>query len=109
VAQRRLAEGVLPHAVGGQASEVDVGKGELRRVGEAPGLGGQGAVLVDDRVAVPGEVGGRLAEARGAVEVGREAARRLVGDELVAVALLADDDVRRREVRHHGGAGEGRE
>ena len=35
------------------------------------------AVLVDQRVAVPGEVGGRLAEPRGAVEIGREAARRL--------------------------------
>src|SRR5207244_10825069 len=79
-----------------QAAEVDVGKGELRLGREAPRFGEQRAVLVDERVAVPGEVGGGFALARGAVEIRGEAARRLVRHELVAIAFLADDDVRRR-------------
>src|SRR5947207_864550 len=109
VAARAFGKGVLPHAVGEQPVEIDVGERELRGGGEALRFGKQGAVLVDDRVAVPGEIGGGLADARRAVQVGRQAARRLVGGQLVAIALLADDDVRRGEIADDAGAGERRE
>ena len=105
----RRAEGVLPHAVGQQPVEVDIGKGELRGVGEAPRLGDQAAVLVDERMPVPCQVGGRFALAGGAVQVRRDAARRLVADELVAVAFLADHHVGRRQVGDHRRPGERRE
>ena len=53
-AQRRLAEGVLPHPLLGQPLEVDLGLDELRLVGEAGRFGQQVASLADQRVAVPG-------------------------------------------------------
>jgi hypothetical protein len=109
VAQRRVAERVLAHAIGEQAPEVDVGERHLRLVGKALGFGDQRAVFVDDGVPVPREVGGRFAKAGGAVQIGRKAARRLVGHQLVAVALLADHDVGSREVGDDRRAGERRE
>ena len=57
----RVAERVRARAVGEHPVEVDVGEQQLLVVGEALGLGDQVAVLVDHRLAVPGEVGRRLA------------------------------------------------
>ncbi len=108
MAPDRLAEAVLAHAVLRDPVEIDVRGDELRAVGEAVRLGEQRPVLVDEPVAVPGEIGGRFAEAGGAVEIRGEAARRLVRAELAPVAVLADDDVRRREVQQHGRARERR-
>src|SRR4051794_35260238 len=104
-----LRKGSLPHAVGEQPAEVDVGERELRLVREASRLGEQVAVLEHHRVAVPCEVGGGLAQTRRAVEVGRNAACRLVAAELLAKAVLADHDVRRREIGDYRRAGEGGE
>ena len=71
VVERPLAEPLLPDPV-----EVDVGDAAPRPVGEALGLGEQVAHLVDQRLAVPRQVGGRLALAGGGVEVRRQAALR---------------------------------
>ena len=92
----RVAEAVRARAVREHPVEVDVGDQQLLVVGEALGLGDQVAVLVDHRLAVPGEVGRRLAAARGGVDVGGDAARRLAADERVAEVGLADRDVARR-------------
>ncbi len=70
------AEAVGAHAVLRDAVEIDVAGDQVRLVGEALGLGDARAVLVDHAVAVPGEVGGRLAVAGGAVQIRGEAARR---------------------------------
>src|SRR5207302_757224 len=75
MAARGFGESVLPHAIGQQPVEIDVGERELRSSGEALRFGEQGPVLVDDRVAVPGEISGGLANACRAVQVGRQAAR----------------------------------
>src|SRR4051812_1658191 len=105
--KRGRAEGVLAHAIGLQAAEVDVGKRELRLRRETLRFGEQRAIFVDEGVAVPREIGGRFALSRGAVEIGGDTARRLVADQLVAVALLAHDDIRRREIGHYRGPGKG--
>ena len=55
---------LVVHAVGDEPVEVDVGEDQLLLVGEALRLGELLAVLVDQRLAVPGEVGRRLAERR---------------------------------------------
>ena len=102
----RVAERVLPHALARDALEVDVGGDEVRAVDEALRLGEQVAVLVDQRLAVPAEVGGRFAEPGRRVQVGREAARRLQADEPVPVVRLADRDVRGRQVDEHRRAGQ---
>ena len=74
------------------------------RLGESAGFGQRDAVLEDRGLPVPGEVGGRLAGARGGVEIGREAARRLRLAEQLARVGLADRDVAGRQVGQHGGA-----
>ncbi len=102
-----VAEGRLAHALLDEPLQVDLGAEHGGLVGEALGLGEQHAVLGDERVAVPGEVGGGLAGAGGRVEVGGEAAGRLAHDELAAVVGLAHGDVRGRQVEQDRGAGEG--
>ena len=62
------------------------------------------AALGDEAVAVPGEIRRRLAEAGGAVQLHGEVLRGRRAHELLAVLPLADDDVRRGEVREHGRA-----
>ena len=76
---------------------------------EALRLGHQLAALGDQAVAVPGQIGGRLAEAGGAVELHGEVLRGRHAHEVLAVLPLADRDVRGREVREHGRAGERRQ
>ncbi len=103
-----LAEGIGAHAVLHDAVEVEVPQRDLRAVGVALGLGNARAVLVDHAVPVPCELCGRLAEARADVKIAGDAARRLVGDQLAPVLVLADGDVGRREVEEHVGTGERR-
>jgi hypothetical protein len=93
------------HALIRQAVEVDVGIDDVRVVAEAFRLGQQVALFVDKRLAVPGHVVGRFAAAGRGVQVGREAARRLLAHELVPIPALAHHDVRGRQVDQHRGAG----
>ena len=72
----RVAERVRGGPVGEHPVQVDVREQQLLVVGEALGLVDQVAVLVDHRLAVPREVGRRLAAARGGVDVGGDAAGR---------------------------------
>ena len=104
--RRRMARGVLAerrlaHAVLDQHARVDVGERERPRQAEARGLGEDLAAFADDPLPVPGEIGGRLAEAGGAVHLHRQVLRRRAAHQLVAVVALRDRDVRRRKVREH--------
>ena len=104
--RRRMARGVLAerrlaHAVLDQHARVDVGERERPRQAEARGLGEDLAAFGDDPLPVPGEIGGRLAEAGGAVHLHRQVLRRRAAHQLVAVVALRDRDVRRRKVREH--------
>ena len=94
----RVAPGARLGAVGLETVEVDIGcdQAVLERV--ALRLGQTVAVLVDQRLTVPGEVGGRLSGAGGGVEVGAERAGRMRRAQGVAVLRLADDDVAGRQV-----------
>ncbi len=69
----RVVEARHAHAVLGEALEVNVGDDDLLFGREAIRLGQQIVVLVNDGVAVPGEVGGRFARTRRRIEVGRDA------------------------------------
>src|SRR5213076_3392142 len=103
------AEGRLPHAVLAQRDQIDVGHDRAPVEREALGLGDHLATLGDEAVAVPGEVRRRLAEAGGAVHLDRQVLRGRGAHQLLTVLPLADRDVRGREVREHGGAGERRQ
>ena len=69
----------------GKPFEVELGGDELGLLGEPLSLREDAAVLGDQGVAVPGEIGGGLAGARSRVQVRGEAAGGLAGDEIVAV------------------------
>lgn len=104
-----LTEGRLSHAVGQQRRQIDVGDRRRARERESLGLRQQLAAVRHQPVAVPCQVGRRFAEARRAVQLRRQVLRRRHADEVATVLPLADRDVRRREIREHGGAGERRE
>ena len=99
-----VAERTLPRAFGQKAADVDVGENEFRLVGKARRLCEQRAILMDHRLAVPGEVSGRLALPCGRIDIGRKAARRMRRAKRLPEVGLADDGVRRREVDEHRGA-----
>ena len=75
---------------------------------EALRLGEQHAVLPDHRLAVPGEVGGRLALARRGVDVRREAARRRRPRQQARGLGPPDRDRAAGEVGQHGRPGQRR-
>ena len=102
----RVAVAARAGAVGGDPLEVEVGEDQLLVVGEALALGQQVAVLVDQRLPVPGQVGGRLAEPGGRVHVAGDRPRRLRGAQRAAVVGLAHGDVAGRQVRQHGRPGQ---
>ncbi len=102
-----VSEAARAGAVGDDPAEVDVGDEQLLVVGEALGLGQRVAVLVDHRLAVPGQVGGRLSQASRGVQVGGDRPRGLRAAQAVAVVGLADGDVAGREVGQHRGPGHG--
>ena len=95
------AERRLPHAILRQRLQVDVDLDVRAAEREAWRLGDQPAALGDQAVAVPGQVGGRLAEAGGAVHLHREVARRRAAHQLLPVLPLGDGDVGRRQVGEH--------
>ena len=72
-----------------QPFEVHVGDDQLFLGREAFGFAQDRAVLGDDAVAGEHEVGGGFAEACRAVDVGRDRAGRLLGDQLPQVGVLA--------------------
>ncbi len=96
-----VVEGAHPQAFGAQQVEVDVRDGRPRALGEPLGVGEQHPVLPDHRLAVPGEVGRRLALARGRVDVGREAAGRRGTDHQAPRLRATDRDRAARQVRQH--------
>ena len=104
-----LPEGVLPHAVGGQRREVDVCHRRRARQREALRLRHQLTAIGNEPVPVPRQIGARLPEARGAVELHGEVLRRRHAHEIATVLPLADRDVGGRQIRQHGGAGERRQ
>ena len=97
VALTRLADG----------TEVDVRDAGARALGEALSLGEQGALVVDHRLAVPREVGGRLALAAGRVDVRRQRAERLALNREAALGGLTDGDGRTGEVHEDARTREG--
>ena len=108
MARRRLAEAGLAQAFAHQPFQVDVGVDQVRVVGKARRFGQQLPVLADQRLAVPGQVGGRFALARRRIQVRRQAARRLRGGQRMAVGRLAHRDVRGRQVEQQRRAGQRR-
>ncbi len=101
-----VVEGAHPGALLAQQVQVDVGDGAAVAVGEAVGLGEQDAVLVDQGLAVPGQVGGGLALAGGGVDVGGQAPAGLGADQQAAVLGAAHGDRRARQVDQHGRPGQ---
>ena len=82
-----------------QPVKVDIPEHQLLVLGEPRCCGQLLVVLVDQRVAIPGKVGGRFAKPGGGVEIGGHAAPRLRGAEGPPVVGLADGAVAGREVR----------
>jgi hypothetical protein len=76
---RAVAEAVGTHALLAYAAEINIGDCHFRLRTEPFGLGQHIADLEDPGLAVPGEIGRRLAVAGGGIGVGGEAARRLRG------------------------------
>ncbi|TWG81110.1 hypothetical protein L602_004500000130 [Cupriavidus gilardii J11] len=108
MAAHRMAERVGVHALARQPLQVDVGEDHVRVVGKTLRFGQHVAVFVDQRLTVPCEVGGGFALAGRAVQIRREATRRLLADQLMAIAGLADHDIRCGQVDQHGGPGKRR-
>ena len=84
-----------------QPLDVHVGDDQLFVGREARGFVQNAAVFGDDGVAGEHEVGGRFAEARRAVDIGRNRASRLLGHQLPQVGVFADRFGRCREVEDH--------
>ncbi len=103
VVERPLPEALLPNPV-----EVDVGHAATRTIGEPLGLVEQLAALVEHRLAVPGQVGRRLALAGGGEGVGSRAAGAGAADEEATVLGAGHRDRAAREVRQHGRSRQGR-
>src|SRR5947207_1390686 len=80
LAANEIAEAGLAHALLDESLEIDIGAHNLRCIAEAARFGEASAVLVDQRVAIPREIGGRFAGSGGGVHVGGEASRGLIAD-----------------------------
>ena len=103
-----VVEGPHPQPLGAQQAQVDVGDRPPVARREPLGLRQQNAVLVDHGLAVPGQIGGRLALAGGGVDIGSQAAGRRRAGEQFAVLGAADGDRAAGQVGQHGGTGQGR-
>ena len=101
-----VVEGALPDPVLADPVEVDVDDRAPRAVGEALALPQQVAALVDHRLAVPRQVGGRLALAGGGEDVRRDAARARRAHQQAAVLGAGDGDRAARQVEQHRRAGQ---
>ena len=89
----RVLEAGQPHAVLGQPFEVQIGEDHLFAFGEALGLRQQLVVLVNQRLAVPSQVGSGFPGTGRGIQVGGHAFAGLRGAEVMAVFRLADGDV----------------
>ena len=99
---RRLSSNVPIRSRSERSSSVSTSATDRRSpFGEALGLGEQHAVLPDHRLAVPGQVGGRLALPRGGVDVGGQAPRRRRAGQQAAVLGAADRDRAAGQVGQH--------
>ncbi len=93
------------HSLLNQTFQVNVRRDDLLLSGEARGFGQFFAVLVNQRVAVPGQIGGGLARPGGGVEIGGDAFARLRGAQIAAILGLADGDVAGGQVEQNRRAG----
>ncbi len=100
-----IAEGVGAHALLTDAAEIDIGDRDLRAGAEPLGFGQVLADLEDAGLAVPGEIGRRLAGTGRGIGIGGDAARRLRGAQEAPHLRLADDDIAGRQVEQYLGAG----
>ena len=98
-----VVEGPLAQTLLAQPVEVDVGDRAARPVGEALALLEQVAALVYQRLAVPAQVGGRLALACGRIDVRRRAARARTADQQPSVLRARHGDRASRQVGKDGG------
>ena len=96
-----VVERAHPQPLRAQQVEIDIGHRPALALREALRLGEQHAVLPDHRLAVPREVGGRLAFARRGVHVRGEAARRRRAGQQRAVLGPADRDRAAGQVGQH--------
>ena len=95
-----------PQSLGSQQTEVDVGHRPPRPVGEPFALGEQPPVLPDHRLAVPRQIGARLADPRSRVDVrGQAACRRRAGQQ-GAIFGARDRDRTAGQVGQHRRAGQ---
>ena len=101
---RGLREAGLAHPLLRQSLEVDLAADDLGLVAESAGLGQEISVLVDDRVAVPRQVGRGFPVARARIQVGGETPAGLAPHEQVPIVRLGHRDVGGREIQQHGGA-----
>ncbi len=99
VPRHALAEAILSHALLSQPLQVQLRHEELGIVTEAFRLGNQHAVLINHRMAVPGQIGRRFARSCGRVKVSGQAARRLIRNQAVTVLVFSDRDIRGREIQ----------
>ena len=94
-----------PHALLCQQLHVYIGDGDLVDVREPLRLGEQDAVLVDEAVAVPRQIGRRLSVPRWCTRTPRAAApRHRDRHSSMSICVLADRDVARRHVHQQRGA-----
>ena len=103
-----VVEGAHPQPLGAQQVEVDVGDASAAGPSGTARCRRAAAVLPDHRLAVPGEVGRRLALARGRVDVGREAPGRRRPRQQAARLRAPDGDRAARQVRQHRRPGQRR-
>ena len=94
----RLGEGVLAHAILGQAVQVDIAGDEVRTIEKSLAFRHKRAVFVDQRLPIPGEVGGGFALTGRAVDVCRQAAAGLIGDKQAPIARFCHGDIGRGDV-----------
>ena len=94
-----------PHTILAQTLQIEIGAGVLRVIGKALGLGEHLAVLVDQTLSIPGEIGCRLPEAGSGIDIGRDALGRLAAAKQPPVFGLPNCHVAGRLVHEHCGAG----
>ena len=100
-------EGVVPDSLVHHALDVYVADDHLGVEVEALRLGQDDAILRDQRVPGPHQIGGRFAGTGPRVEVGCEATRRLLAHQVAAIFDLTQQFVAGRAIEEEGRAGQG--
>ena len=101
-----VVEGAHPQPLGAQQVEVDVGDRASFPAREAFRFGKQAAVLVDHRLAVPGEIRARLPFSGSGIDVGGQTTRRGRSGQQLAIVGAADGDRAAGQIGQHGGTGQ---